>query len=164
MKHSVRFDNCENHWDNALPMGNGVFGCMLFYERARLYMPMNHYEVYYNISDTVLPEDILAATPECTNPGEIHRQFYQRAERNQPPEGEPHCLYRKDRDKIFERKQYGVSELSNSYPQTGELVFGFSSGLKGAKSNLFLSVEDAVATLQLENEDKKLELNTVVTR
>ena len=58
MKHSVRFDNCENHWDNALPLGNGVFGCMLFYERAKLYMPMNHYEVYYNISDTVCEGDI----------------------------------------------------------------------------------------------------------
>ena len=164
MKHAVRFDNCENHWDNALPMGNGVFGCMLFYERGRLHMPMNHYEVYYNISDTVLPEDILAALPECENPGEIHRQFYQRAERNQPPEGEPHCLYRKDRDKAFERKQYGISELSNSYPQTGELVFGFSPELKGAKSELSLAVEDASAALRLDKAEKKLKVTTVVAR
>ena len=84
MKHSVRFDNCENHWDNALPLGNGVFGCMLFYERARLHMPMNHYEVYYNISDTVLPDDILASMPECDEPGAIHNQCRQRADRNMP--------------------------------------------------------------------------------
>ena len=114
MKHSVRFDNCENHWDNALPFGNGVFGCMLFYEKQRLHMPMNHYEVYYNISDAVLPEDILAATPECPEPGATHRQFRRRADANMPPEGEPHCLYRKDRDKVFGKQSYGIAELSNT--------------------------------------------------
>lgn len=164
MKHSVRFDNCENHWDNALPFGNGVFGCMLFYERNRLYMPMNHYEVYYNISDTVLPEDILRATPECTEPGELHRQTRQRADRNTPPEGEPHCLYRRDRAQVFDRKKYGIAELSNTYPQTGELIFGFSPKLREAKSNLALYVEDAKGVLTLEEENAALRLETLVSR
>lgn len=55
MKHSVFFNNAENHWDNALPLGNGVFGTMLYFEGGTLYMPLNHYEVYYNINDSVLP-------------------------------------------------------------------------------------------------------------
>lgn len=164
MKHSVRFDNCENHWDNALPLGNGVFGCMLFYERAKLYMPMNHYEVYYNISDTVLPDDILAAMPECSEPGALHVQTRQRADRNMPPEGEPHCLYRKDRAQVFERKKYGISELSNTYPQTGELIFGFAPELKEAKSALTLYVEDAKTTLSLERAQMHLQMDTIVSR
>jgi len=164
MKHSVCFDNCENHWDNALPLGNGVFGCMLFYERARLHMPMNHYEVYYNISDTVLPDDILAAMPECPEPGAFHAQTRQRADRNMPPEGEPHCLYRQDRAQVFQKRKYGISELSNTYPQTGELIFGFSPKLKAAKSRLSLFVEDAKAELVLEGQEEKLQLDTVVAR
>ena len=129
MSHFITFDNQENHWDNALPFGNGIFGCMLFYEREKLHMPMNHYEVYYNISDTVLPDDILASLPECTTPGELHKRCLERANANIPPKGEPHCLYRTDRDLAFREKNFGIAELSNTYPQTGELIFSFSKYL-----------------------------------
>ena len=54
MKHSVLFQNADNHGDNALPLGNGVFGAMLYYEDGTLHMPLNHYEVYYNIGDSVV--------------------------------------------------------------------------------------------------------------
>lgn len=164
MKHSVIFDNCENHWDNALPFGNGVFGCMLFYERNRLHMPMNHYEVYYNISDTVLPEDILASMPECKEPGAVHEQCRQRADWNQPPEGEPHCLYRKDRAQAFERKKYGIGELSNTYPQTGELIFSFSQKLHKASHSLTLYVEDAKGVLLMDGSGASVRLDTIVSR
>ena len=63
MKHSVVFKNQTNKWDTALLLGNGIFGAMLFYEKNKLFMPMNHYEVYYNISSEVLPKDKLAAMP-----------------------------------------------------------------------------------------------------
>ncbi len=49
--HSVRFENRENDWKNALPLGNGVFGAMAYYNENVLHLPMNHYEIYYNISD-----------------------------------------------------------------------------------------------------------------
>ena len=57
MKHSVHFKNTDNHWDNALPMGNGCFGGMLFYEEGKLHMPMNHYEVYHTTSANCRPVD-----------------------------------------------------------------------------------------------------------
>ena len=57
--HSVVFKNCENSWQNALPIGNGTFGAMAYYQEKTLFLPMNHYEVYYNIGAAVLPEDIL---------------------------------------------------------------------------------------------------------
>ena len=51
----------------------------------------------YNISDSVLPEDILART-ECSNtPGENHRATRERADRNQPKQGEPYYSYRMDK-------------------------------------------------------------------
>ena len=46
MKHSVVYTNTDSHWDNALPLGNGVYGAMLYYEKNVLHMPTNHYEVY----------------------------------------------------------------------------------------------------------------------
>ncbi|MBR5140126.1 MAG: hypothetical protein IKV16_03635, partial [Clostridia bacterium] len=67
--HQILFKNCENSWKNALPLGNGVFGAMAFYKDNALSLPMNHYEVYYTISDSVLPKDILRDTPDENDPG-----------------------------------------------------------------------------------------------
>ena len=164
MKHHVTFDNVENHWDNALPLGNGVFGCMLFYEREKLYMPMNHYEVYYNISDEVLPSDILAKLPECNNPGEIHRNYLNRARANTPPDGEPHCLYRTDRELSFREKKFGIAELSNTYPQTGELIFSFSEKLTNCKNKLSLCVEEAQGEFTLSKGECNIKIDTIISR
>ena len=164
MSHFITFDNQENHWDNALPFGNGIFGCMLFYEREKLHMPMNHYEVYYNISDTVLPDDILASLPECTTPGELHKRCLERANANIPPKGEPHCLYRTDRDLAFREKNFGIAELSNTYPQTGELIFSFSKYLEKSKHKLSLCVEDARGELSVAKADKSVKIEAIVSR
>ena len=76
MKHSVIFEGCGNHWDNALPLGNGVFGAMVFCHKNRVNMPMNHYEVYYNRSATTRPQDALRNAPPVVrdeNSGKAHR-------------------------------------------------------------------------------------------
>ena len=164
MKHHITFDNVENHWDNALPFGNGVFGCMLFYEKKKMHMPMNHYEVYYNISDKVMPDDILKALPECKKPGELHEEFLNRARANTPQEGEPHCLYRRDRGGAFEEKPFGIPELSNTYPQTGELVFAFSEKLENSAHKLSLCIEDASGELSLSCGESFVKIRTRLLR
>ena len=163
MKHYITFDNRENHWDNALPLGNGVFGCMPFYEKGRLHMPMNHYEVYYNISDKVLPEDIRKSLPECKDPGARHRATLARAAANAAPEGEPHCMYLRDRDKAFEEKPF-MAELSNTYPQTGELIFSFAKELNSPSHKLSLCIEDAAVDLSLAKGSATADIKTMVTR
>lgn len=160
MKHYVTFDNRENHWDNALPLGNGVFGCMLFFERGRLHVPMNHYEVYYNISEKVLPEDIEKGLPQCKEPGARHRAVLARANANAQVEGEPYCLYLRDRAGSFDEKPF-IGELSNTYPQTGELIFSFADKLSGAPHKLSLCVEDAAVELSVA---EAVKVNTVVAR
>lgn len=94
MFHSITFKNCENNWTNAFPLGNGVFGAMAFYRGKSLSLPMNHYEVYYNIKKDVLPEDILKSSPKCEDPGALHRTAVVRADRNRVTDGQPYCDYR----------------------------------------------------------------------
>lgn len=160
MKHFITFDNRENHWDNALPLGNGVFGCMLFFEKGQLHMPMNHYEVYYNISDKVLPEDIWKGLPECKEPGARHKAVLDRANANAQVEGEPYCLYLRDRANSFHEKPF-IGELSNTYPQTGELVFSFSDKLNDTPHKLSLCVEDAIGELSMT---EAVNVKTIVAR
>ncbi len=175
MKHSVFFDRAENHWDNALPLGNGVLGTMLYYEADTLHMPFNHYEVYYNIHDKVLPsafreedEKIIRDadridTPDCSY-GALHAERYEMANKNLPPEGEPFCEYRITREQARAPENYGIASFSGSYPMTGDLSLSFSSSLKDASHTLLLSVEDATVSLSLEKDRNRLQVETKVLR
>ena len=155
--HQILFKNCENSWKNALPLGNGVFGAMAFYKDNSLSLPMNHYEVYYTISDSVLPEDILKNTPEEKDPGNIHRAFDKKAHNNIPKEGEPFYYYRLNRATW---KPGDTSFFTSSYPSTGELRFELDESLKGKDSRLRLDVESATVSLSVG----KAKIKTVVAR
>lgn len=165
MKHTVIFKNQTNKWDNALPLGNGVFGAMVFYEKNRLSMPMNHYEVYYNISNAVLPKDKLAAMPADDGKGaQRHAATLALADNNIPGPGEPYCdyTYRKERQKARDDPELGLAGFSNAYPCTGELVFSFDESLTGCGHTLALYTEDAQVSLCLEAQAASLEMDTIV--
>ncbi|MBE6650956.1 MAG: hypothetical protein E7613_06555 [Ruminococcaceae bacterium] len=162
MNHTVLFDNTENHWDNALPLGNGTFGCMLFFEKEKLHMPMNHYEVYYNISDPLLPADKLSAMSEIKNAGEEHRRKCTTADESVPGDDGLYTLFRSSREAVINNKSYGIFKFSETFPQTGELVFSFNKSVL-KKHSLSLSLEEAKASLRLEG-NNSLTLDTIVTR
>ena len=146
--HRVVFQNRENNWQNALPLGNGCFGAMAFYKDNALSLPMNHYEVYYNIEKDVLPSDILASSPQCGTPGADHCATHERALRNLPKDGEPFYYYRLDKEKP---PKYATAGFSGSYPSTGEMQYVFAPSLKGKNSELSLTVEDATVLLHLDD-------------
>lgn len=176
MKHSVLFNNADNHWDNALPLGNGVFGTMLYFEEGTLYMPLNHYEVYYNINDSVLPSSFAEeddkfiaeakktlGTPEYPY-GKMHESRRKMADNNNAVTDEPFCEYRVTREQATREQAYGITPLSNTYPMTGDLSFSFAKSLDGADHTLALEVEDASVRLSLAKGDKKLSMRTAVLR
>ncbi|MBE5868423.1 MAG: hypothetical protein E7293_05605 [Lachnospiraceae bacterium] len=164
MKHSIVFEHCGNKWDNALPLGNGVFGAMLYYEKDVLYMPMNHYEVYYNISKNVLPEHKLAAHKPVQEPGRVHQDYVEKAIGNEPAEGEPFCYYRTKKADFFKNPPYSTMGFSGSYPATGDLEFYFADSMKDADSKLTLFVEDAKTKVCVKKDDRQLKLDTIIAR
>ena len=153
MKHKILFDGCDNHWDNALPFGNGVFGCMLFYENDRLHMPMNHYDVYYNISSEVLPEDIYTSGKDSDTPGEQWQKLREQADNNR-------------RNKSIGDSKIKAQKIGDfpSYPCTGELIFTFEDSIKGAEQKLSLYIEDARGELLLDKEKDHVSVDTIVAR
>lgn len=164
MKHSVIFKNQTNKWDTALPLGNGVFGAMLFYEKNKLFMPMNHYEVYYNISKEVLPKDKLAAMPKDGDGKAAHAAVRACADINAPVGDELYSYfrYRGNRREDDQSLNAGAFSFSASYPCTGELVFSFDPALHGASHTLGLYTEDAKVTLKLEAEAAAVQVDTIV--
>jgi len=82
--HKVNFSNAKTGWNEALPMGKGHFGTMLYFEDNKLTCAMNHYDVYYkklavyNDSQTIpdepasfneLKERAIKAHEDKTEPG-----------------------------------------------------------------------------------------------
>ena len=112
MKHSIVFKNSENHWDNGIPLGNGCFGTMVYFEKNTLFMPMNHYEVYYNIEKYVLPEDKLSVVKDAPVPGAGHEERLRIANESVAPEGEPFSLYRGHRNNEYKKERYCGNHLS----------------------------------------------------
>ncbi|MCL2571550.1 MAG: glycoside hydrolase family 95 protein [Defluviitaleaceae bacterium] len=47
MAHEIIFDGVYNSWNNALPLGNGKMGAMVFFENHELHIALNHYDHYY---------------------------------------------------------------------------------------------------------------------
>lgn len=176
MKHSVFFHNADNHWDNGLPLGNGVYGTMLYYEDGILNMPLNHYEVYYNINDSVLPSSTEAedraflektkdlSPEERAVYGVEHRERRKKADGNVPKEGAPFCEYRITREQASNPASYGMTAFSGSYPMTGDLSFSFAPVLAEGEHSLLLDVEDASVTLSLQKAGKSLSMRTVILR
>ena len=156
--HSIVFKNCENSWKNALPLGNGCFGAMAFWQDGSLSLPLNHYEVYYNISSAVLPEDKLKATSTSADPGGVHRSYRERADRNQPKDGEPFYYYRMNKP---DHVGYATRETVGSYPSTGEMRFEMSSALQDESSLLALDLADASVRLDIGG---KLRVESYIAR
>ena len=163
MKHSVVFKNTDNHWDNALPLGNGVFGAMVYFEKSKLHIPMNHYEVYYNIEENVLPKDKLANAKPCVTPGAKRDKILTRAKNSIAPEGESFSCYRSDRDSVNDTES-AEKYFDGSYPKTGDLKFDFCNCMADADSTLTLYVEDAKTVLSLESAQKSVSVETLVAR
>ncbi len=164
MSHIIKFDNCYNNWANALPVGNGVFGAMAFYEDGILNIPVNHYEVYYNIDSAVLPEDILKSTPEGDiEKGKLNQQeMLDIAIENQPVGDETFLQYRSDRSQL--KNKYSIANLSNTHPVTGELAFNFDERLKDGKSSLSLDIEGARIDFSLEKDEFSVEISIITAR
>lgn len=164
MKHSVHFQNAENHWDNALPMGNGCYGGMLFYDDHQLHMPINHYEVYYTTTANVRPVDKTKPLPPWEEWGKTYKASCIMADNNRPAEGEPFCYYREHRADAFDPTEYFEENISGANPSTGELIFSFEESLQEGEQSLTLYVENAAISLDLQKDDKKLQIHTVTAR
>ena len=164
MKHAITFQNTDNTWDNALPLGNGCFGAMLYYEKHQLHIPMNHYEIYYNISDAVLPEDILKSQKPEKDPGAEHRNRLARAEANRPCGKESFTNYMSDKKNAFDESFSPAFGFSGGYPSTGTVCFRFHDAWKDAEQSLILEVEDAKAELTLQKSDETATISTIIAR
>ena len=136
--HRISFLNVENGWHNALPLGNGKAGAMVYYSGRQLHIALNHYDCYYNVlyqekkkntfddparREKTFPE-MKALVDEARKRPDFARSHYTRTLRPEAETGRP---------------VYGGS----SYPQGGEVVLTFSENVDTGSSSLRLFIEEA---------------------
>ena len=71
--HKIIFDQVETGWHNALPLGNGRMGAMVFFRDNTIHLALNHYDCYY--------QNLYTRRKQTEKvPGERYRQLCEIAE------------------------------------------------------------------------------------
>ncbi|WP_079912771.1 glycoside hydrolase family 95-like protein [Paenibacillus sp. 32352] len=164
---TVTFDNAPSGWNEALPLGNGHFGGMLYFEEQRLTIALNHYEVYYRKLHRYSKKYLQEEVPDFSQQyGRTFDELKQRAEemyRN--PDKEPMYLYGDALSDNSMYRKYGKPPGGTSHYPTGELHLHPSMELEEPDSySLQLDVERAAVHLHIEKEGRRLDANTIVAQ
>jgi hypothetical protein len=163
--HSVIYDNASSSWSEALPLGNGVFGAMAFYEDNKLTLAMNHYEVYYkklSMYSQKSREGIQGNYSKMS--GHTIEEFEKIAEKlYRDPEKGPFFLYSDYLSGLFRR--YGKPAGGVSHYPTGEINIIPSDCLKNPEDfSLRLEVEEARIALAIQKEESKLNIKNIIAK
>lgn len=147
-KHRICFTGVETGWYNALPLGNGRMGAMVYYRDGKLSIALNHYDCYYHVLSqyasqyTARPEDTAGAFHDPARREKTYeelRRIVDRA-RRQPEYERSHYLRTLNPEQTG-RPVYG----GGSYPQGGEVHLALSEKADRKETILELCVEEAKA-------------------
>lgn len=166
--HKVLYDNAYSSWNEALPLGNGNYGAMVFYEDNRLTMAMNHYEVYYKKLAMYSNKFKNGSWPD------YHKVFgktFEEVERSGmekycEPDEKPFRPYQDSTGQNPSTPPYGRTPGAGvtHYP-TGEIAVLPAGGMEKPDSfSLELDVEDAKVYFKAEKGDRKLKVTNLIAQ
>jgi hypothetical protein len=147
MTHRICFDGVDNRWNTAMPLGNGKFGAMVFFEERTLHIALNHYDCYYPILPRYARQyekpspktynelcdqvDIARSEPD------YERSHYSNTLNPVPPDSRP-------------------SYRTTSYPMAGEILLPLGPEMKSDDFSLVLNIEEAKVVFRAKGENKEV--------
>lgn len=135
--HRIVFEGVENDWHNALPLGNGKMGAMVFRKGTNLHLALNHYDCYYDNAVGFLDPARKEADYDELCKLTTHNRAQKDYERT-------HYLNTLNPLSGKERPHYQTV----SYPMAGEVVIQFSEKVDTCSSALSLEIEEAKVVFQ----------------
>lgn len=165
MNHSILFDNSYTDWDESLPMGNGVFGCMSYFKPNKLTFAYNHYEVYYTSlrcysksyqkkleNGEISYENIKPTYEEYLNLCEEAKKDYTK---------EGYINYQKV---LWKDRQPKASKFNGeSHAPTGELSYKLSNYFnEDSDFKLKLEIEEAKTKFHIEKDNHKVDIESII--
>lgn len=140
--HQILFDGVENDWYNALPLGNGRMGAMIFRKGNAVHIALNHYDCYYRILSCGKGKTFDDPARRERTYGELCGMV-EEARRGEGYE-DSHYVYTLNPQGEEGRPRYGGS----SYPSAGEILLRISPRVDMCHSRLFLLIEEGKAVLE----------------
>lgn len=164
---SVTFENAPSSWNEALPIGNGHFGGMAYFEDNKLTLALNHYEVYY--------QKLHRYSQKYRNgEGDDFSLQYGRTfdelrklavERYRNPEQDPIYLYGDALSPSSMYRKYGKPSGGASHYPTGEIHLFPSEELREPDDySLGLDIERAIVQLRMEKGKDRLAVSTLIAQ
>ena len=140
MNHQIKFDDVYNNWNNALPLGNGKMGAMIFFKGHSLHIALNHYDYYYPVLSRYASTK---STPKYRTYDDLCSLVDKaRAEGNVPTSHYLHTLYPTPESS---RPAY----KGTSFPMAGEIVIPLCKNL--TEFTLWLDIEMATVFFRAKN-------------
>ncbi|MZQ86608.1 sugar phosphorylase [Paenibacillus sp. 5J-6] len=163
----VIFENAPSSWNEALPIGNGHFGGMAYFEDNKLTLALNHYEVYYQKLHRYSKKYRHGEGPDFTH--QYGRTFDElkklAAEMYRNPEQDPLFLYGDALNPNSMYRKYGKPSGGSSHYPTGEIhLFPCKKLSDPDKYSLSLDIERAVVQFNVEKDQDKLEVSTMIAQ
>lgn len=158
MEHQISFLDVQTGWHNALPLGNGKMGAMVYYKDRCLHIALNHYDCYYHVLSQYArqPEDgENAAFDDPARRVKTYRELSEAAgkARQEKDYGRSHYLRTLNPGQGNKRPVY----RGGSYPQGGELTLAFSEKVDISHTSLVLHIERAVVKFSAGVGDTRIE-------
>ncbi|MCY9661796.1 glycoside hydrolase N-terminal domain-containing protein [Paenibacillus chondroitinus] len=163
----VTFENAPSSWNEALPIGNGHFGGMVYFEDNKLTLALNHYEVYYQKLHRYSKKYRNGEGPDFTlQHGRTFDELKKLAdERYRDPEQGPFYLYGDALSPNSMYRKYGKASGGASHYPTGELHLFPSKELSDPDHySLSLDIEKAVVQLNVVKNEDKLGVRTIIAQ
>lgn len=166
MGHSVNFVNCENNWHNALPLGNGHFGGMVYYQKNSLNFDYNHYDVYYRglkmHSRSFEKQREQGGGGSSLYSRKTYAELEEIAEKHRQKQGEPVDNYTHALHNFY--GAYGKNIPGSSQPKAGSIKLNFApETIVGKETRLQLQVEDAKVVFAAGTGEKAFTTESYVT-
>jgi len=144
--HHIVFDGVYNNWSNALPLGNGKFGAMVFFKDHKLHIALNHYDCYYPVLSRY------ASKPGNPRPpGRTYTDICNIVDKVREDDDYARSHYT---DTLYPaQKETRPSYSGTSFPMAGEIVIELCKGLD--VFNLKLVIEEGIVLFQASGGGKE---------
>ncbi len=147
MGHKIVMQNTATDWNEALPQGNGVFGCMSYFKDNTLTCALNHYEVYYTMYERYsqnYQKKLKNGEIDFGEPRSFEELLKACRESFRDNSSEEYLNYQRIIWPATAEKRRPKSIMGTSHPLTGDIITRFSDEFENSKkTRLELDIESA---------------------
>lgn len=156
--HQILFDGVETGWHNALPLGSGKMGAMVFFEKNTLHIALNHYDCYYQILSRYAQRE----EQPVSEPGKRYRQLQKITEdaRAKGDISRGHYTATMNPPRREKRPLYS----GTSHPMAGEALLHLAPCMTGAQTALRLLIEEARVEFSAQKEGKTVTVAVITPK